>query len=89
MPVTTPPRIAADLLRDNEDPEAVAQLIIKALRRSLDRPGAFAEAIAPYAGSFGLRGGDGPALLQWLLGLTRDPQTSSWLDDARAAEVRP
>lgn len=77
MPVTTPPRIAADLLRDNDDPEAVAQLIREALRNSLDRPSAFVEAIAPYSASFGFRRADGPALLRWLLGLAGDARPAA------------
>lgn len=49
MPVTRPPRIAADLLGDKEDPEAVAQVVADALRPVYDYPGTFADALAPYA----------------------------------------
>jgi hypothetical protein len=84
MPVTRPSRIAADLLDDKEDPEAVAQVIADALRPVYDYPGTFADAIAPYAASFGLRRGDGLALLRWLLGTVGDPETPRWIEEARA-----
>jgi hypothetical protein len=57
MPVTRPSRIAADLLDDKEDPEAVAQVIADAIRPVYDYAGAFADALAPYAASFGLSRG--------------------------------
>ena len=84
MPVTRPSRIAADLLGDKEDPEVVAQVIADALRPVYDYPGAFADALAPHAVSFGLRRGDGLALLSWLLGTVGDPEASQWIAEARA-----
>jgi hypothetical protein len=84
IPVTRPSRIAADLLDDKEDPEAVAQVIADALRPVYDYPGTFADALAPYAASFGLRRGDGLALLRWLLGTVGDPETPRWIEEARA-----
>jgi hypothetical protein len=84
MPITRPSRIAADLLDDKEDPEAVAQVIADALRPGYDHPGAFADAIAPYAASFGLRRGDGLALLRWLLDTAGDPEAARWIAEARA-----
>jgi hypothetical protein len=84
MPVTRPSRIAADLLDDKEDPEAVAQVIADALRPVYDYPGTFADALAPYAASFGLRRGDGLALLRWLLDTAGDPETPRWMEEARA-----
>ena len=83
MPVMRPSRIAADLLDDKEDPEAVAQVIADALRPVYDYPGTFADALAPYAASFGLRRGDGLALLQWLLDTVVDPETPRWMEEAR------
>src|SRR3974377_1336859 len=88
MPVTRPSRIAADLLDDKEDPEAVAQVIADALRPVYDYPAAFADALAPYAASFGLRRGDGLARLRWLLDTVGDPQTSRWMEEARAPVER-
>jgi hypothetical protein len=88
MPVTRPSRMAADLLDDKEDPEAVAQVIADALRPVYDYPAAFADAIAPYAASFGLRRGDGLALLRWLLGTAGDPEASRWIAEARAQVER-
>jgi hypothetical protein len=89
MPVTRPSRIAADLLDDKEDPEAVAHVVADAIRPVYDSPGAFVDALAPYAARFGLRRGDGLALLRWLLDIVGDPDTSRWMEEARAHVVRP
>lgn len=83
LPVTRPSRIAADLIREREDPEAIAQIITGAVRRILDYPGTFADALAPYAASFGLRRSDGLSLLRWLLDLTGDPERIRWIGEAR------
>ena len=88
MPVTRPSRVAADLLADKEDPEAVAQVIADAIRSIHDYPGTFADALAPHAARFGLRRGDGLALLRWLLDLVGDPETSRWMQEARAHVAR-
>jgi hypothetical protein len=88
MPVTRPSRIAADLLDDKEDPEAVAQVIADALAPVYDYPGAFVDALAPYAASFGLRRGDGLALLRWLLDKIGDPEASRWIEEARGHAER-
>ncbi|MFL5962404.1 MAG: type IV toxin-antitoxin system AbiEi family antitoxin domain-containing protein [Gaiellaceae bacterium] len=83
LPVTRPSRIAADLLAEREDPAAVAHLIADAIRPVYDYPGTFADALAPYAAQFGLRRGDGLALLRWLLDLVGDPESARWMDEAR------
>ncbi len=82
--VTRPARIAADLLADSEDPEAVAQTVADAIRGAYDNPGTFADSLAPHAAKFGLRRRDGIALLRWLFDLVGDPQTSEWMGEARA-----
>ena len=82
--VTRPARIAADLLADREDPEAVAQVVADAIRGVYDYPGTFADALAPHAARFGRRRQDGIALLRWLLDLVGDRQTSEWISEARA-----
>jgi hypothetical protein len=82
LPVTRPSRIAADLLAGREDPGAVAQVIVDALRPAFDSPGAVAEAIAPHAATQGLRRGDGLGLLRWLLDLSGDPAGEEWLAEA-------
>ncbi len=87
LPVTRPHRIAADLLAAREDPGAVGQLIADSLRAVYDYPGTVAQAIAPHALAHGLRRGDGMALLRWLLDLSGDPQRSTWLADAQAADL--
>jgi hypothetical protein len=83
LPVTRPSRIASDLLFDNEDPEAVAQIVAQSIREVYDYPGTFAAALAPHAARFGLRRGDGVELLEWLLGLAGYPDTQLWLQEAR------
>ena len=89
LPVTRPSRIASDLLWDHEDPEAVAQLIADAIRPVYDYPGTFADSLAPHAARFGLRRGDGLALLQWVLDITGDPERDRWMDEARIHVTGP
>lgn len=88
LPVTRPSRIAADLLDDREDPEAVAHVVADAMRAVYDYPGTFADALAPHAARFGLRRSDGLALLRWLLELVGDPETSRWMEAGRSHMVR-
>jgi hypothetical protein len=87
--VTLPSRIASDLLLDQEDPEAVAQVVADAIRAVYDYPASFADALAPHALKFGLRRRDGIALLRWLLDLVGDPATPTWMEEARALVSRP
>ena len=84
MLVTRPSRIAADLLADHEDPEAVGRLVADATRAAYDYPGTFADSLARFAARFGLRRGDGIGLLRWLLDLAGDPDTQRWMDEADA-----
>lgn len=86
--VTRPPRITVDLLDDREDPEAIAHLVVDALRSTTDSPGTFADALGPYAARFGLRRGEGLALLGWLLELVGDAETSRWMHQARTQLYR-
>ena len=58
-----------DLLRSREDPEAVAQVVVDALRQGYSSPGELAAVLAPSAARHGLRQGDGVGLLQWFLDL--------------------
>lgn len=88
LPVTRPSRIASDLLNDTEDPEAVAHVVADAIRAVYDYPAAFADSLASHAGRFGLRRNDGLALLRWLLDLVGDPNTSRWMEEARAHVAR-
>lgn len=83
LPVTRPSRIASDLLLDSEDPEAVAQIVATSIERVYDYPGTFADTLGPCATRFGLRRGDGLALLEWLLRLVNHPETGRWLQEAR------
>ncbi len=83
LPVTRPARIASDLLYDNEDPTGVAQIISDSLRNVFDYPSTIAEALAPHTSKFGLRRGDGVALLRSMLELVGDPETDFWMSEAR------
>lgn len=82
--VTRPRRIAADLLAEREDLEAVGHVVSDALRVSLDSPGEMVNAIAPYAHAHGLRRGHGIDLLSRLLELTGTPEREAWLAAAAA-----
>lgn len=88
LPVTLPSRIVDDLLRDSEGPEAAAQITTDAIRAVYDYPAAFAEVLGRHAARFGLRRGDGLALLRWLLDLVGDPETPRWMDEARESHRR-
>ena len=59
LPVTRPSRIAADLLAERTEPQAVGQLVTDATQGVVDYPGTFAQRLAPYASQLGLRKGDG------------------------------
>jgi hypothetical protein len=85
LSVTRPSRIAADLLREHEDPEAIALIVAEAIRNNLDDPAAFGTALAPHAVRLGFRRDDGLALLTWLFDLAHAPEAGRWLDEARAA----
>jgi len=82
--VTRPSRIASDLLSDQEDPEAVANVVTDAIRGVYDYPSRFADSLGSHAARFGLRRGDGLALLRWLLELVGDRETPRWVEEARA-----
>jgi predicted transcriptional regulator of viral defense system len=87
LPVTTAARTAADLLADREDPGAVAQVIVDALRKKREWPRHIAAALSPRAAQFGLRRGDGYGALAQLLDLSGDPATERWLEEARSEPV--
>jgi hypothetical protein len=88
MLVTRPSRIAADLLADHEDLEAVARIATDAIRKTYDCPGTFAGSLAPLSTRFGLRHNDGYGLLRWMLELVGDPETPQWLAEARKSVDR-
>jgi hypothetical protein len=77
--VTRPSRIVAELLRDGEEPDAVAQIVVESLRRRYCYATDVADALAPVAVRFGLHRGDGIGLLRWLLELSSAPEMSTWL----------
>lgn len=81
--ISRPSRIAADLLKDREDPEAVAHVVAEAIRAGQDDPARVATALAPHAGLFGLDRNDGVALVDWLLNLVHDPLHDNFINEAR------
>lgn len=88
LPVTRPARIAADMLADREDPEAVGHVIADAIRGGLESPATFADALAPHAAKLGLRRSDGIGVLGWLFDLVGDPSAAAWMVHARAHPER-
>ncbi len=60
-----------------------------AIRGVFDYPGSFVDALAPHAAKFGLRRGDGLALLSWLLDLVGDPDAAGWVEEARETVADP
>jgi hypothetical protein len=87
LPITRPSRTASDLLADREDPEAVGHVVADALRGVYDYAGTFAQTLAPHAAQLGLRRGDGVAVLGWLLDLAGDPETATWIEQARTTST--
>jgi hypothetical protein len=79
LPVTRPSRIASDLLWENEDHEAVARIVVDALRDIQDYPRNFVQALAPHASRLGFRQGGGDQVLLWLADIGGDPEISGWI----------
>jgi hypothetical protein len=67
LPTTTAGWMVGDLLADNVDADAVAQIAAEVLDRGLDYPRVVAESLAPYAQRFRLPKSDGVAVLNSLL----------------------
>jgi hypothetical protein len=80
--VTRPSRIAADLLNEREDPQAIGYLVADALRGSYEYPRTVADALAPLARRFGQAKADGLGMLRWLLELVDAPESDNWLGEA-------
>jgi hypothetical protein len=87
LPVTRAGRIASDLLYDNADPGAVAEIVADSIRRVLDYPAVFAVELVGHAARLGLRRNDGLAVLQWLLDLVGSNETAEWMREARESAV--
>jgi hypothetical protein len=67
LPTTRASLMIADLLDDHIEPESVAQITAEVVQRALDSPSSIAACIAPSAGRYGFRRGDGVTLLDHLL----------------------
>jgi hypothetical protein len=78
----SPVRIAADLLVEREDPQAVGYVVVDALRGVYDHPPTMASALAPLASRYGLASTNGLAVLGWLLDLIDAPERHDWLTQA-------
>ncbi len=83
--VSRPSRIVADLLRDEEDQEGVAQIVVDALRSGVDSPRTFAWELAPLARRLGFREDDGDGALRWLLEVGGDSAVRASALEALAA----
>ena len=70
LPTTSAGLMIADLLDDHIEQESVAQITVEVVQRVLDSPSSIAACIAPSAGRYGFRRGDGVALLDHLLTMT-------------------
>jgi hypothetical protein len=81
--VTRPARIAADLIADKEEPEAVARVVNDALQRVYDYPGTVVDSVAPLAARLGFQKGDGAGVLRWLLELADAPNARDLMREAR------
>ena len=86
LPATTPARTVSDLLWENEDLQAVAQLIADAVRVEFECPRRFADSLGPHAARYGLQKGDGLGLMQWLLDQLGGSESPPWLDEAKIQE---
>jgi hypothetical protein len=76
--VTRPSRIAADLLAEHEDPEAVAQITVDALRNVQDYPRTFVDELAPLSSRLGFQRDSGRSVLRWLLEQGGDESVARW-----------
>lgn len=62
----------------------MAQITTDAIREGFDDAGTFADELASHAAHFGLRRGEGLAVLRWLLDLVGDPQIARYMEQAEA-----
>lgn len=83
LPTTRAAWMIGQLLTDHIDVDAAAEITREVLERVLDNPVVVAEAIAPYAGRFGLERGDGVGLLDELLRRAAAPNREALLAEAR------
>ena len=83
LPTTRAGWMIGQLLADHVDPDAVAQITREVLDRIHDDPRVVAEAVAPYTQRFGLERGDGPGLLDELMGRAGAPERGPLVAEAR------
>jgi len=83
LPTTRAGPMIGQLLADHVDVDAVAEITREVLERVLDHPAVVAEAVATYAGRFGLERGDGIGLLDELLRRAGAPNPEALIAEAR------
>jgi len=88
LPITCAGRMIGDLVGDNVDPDAVAQIVKEVLDAVYDYPSTVAENLAPYAARSGFRQGDGLALLDEFLTRAGHRHRDELLAEARAGLER-
>ncbi len=84
LPVTRAGWMIGDLLADHVDPESVARITAEVVDGALDSRSVVAERIAPFAARFGLSRGDGPGLLDELLGMAGHRDREAIIAEAAA-----
>lgn len=82
LPTTGAAWTVGDLIADNVDPDAVAQVTAEILDRGLAHPRDLAEALAPSAHKFGLPKEDGLGLLNDLLARVQYPRRGDVVEEA-------
>ncbi|MBV9324701.1 MAG: type IV toxin-antitoxin system AbiEi family antitoxin domain-containing protein [Chloroflexi bacterium] len=85
LPTTRAGRLIGDLVADNVEPGAVAQIAAEQLDRTYDSPTDVANILAPHAQRFGFRKGDGVGLMNYLLGLVEYRNRDLVVGEARSA----
>ncbi len=66
MPITRPPRLVGDLLRDRQDPSAVAKVAAEALAKHLTTREELIEAAKSWGNPYGRRFTTGEKIVDWL-----------------------
>jgi hypothetical protein len=83
LPVTRAGWMIGDLIADHVDPGSIAQITAEVLDKVLDYPRVIAESLAPHAATFGLKPGNGVAVLDHLLTLAQYPDKERLVDMAK------
>ena len=85
LPTTRAGRMIGDLVADNVDPAAVAQITAEVLDRVYEYPSVVAKMLAAHAQRFGFRNGDGVGVLNYLLTLVEYRNKDMVIAEARSS----